>query len=259
MPCVVVNSPTQHERSEPLLHACRDRPQAVVDLSWRLSENQADDGLPGDSRVLEGPKNVDLGVGEHYSRPRRILDGVPGLAVLASDTADGAGEMVTLKCLDVLEKGGSLMSVSDNGCRVGEWQEEGGMATYFNLERLNVEIIHPEQGDSVVDVEAQGKGTHEVGALLDRAVICGDLGGAQLDALALHVHAALELEVLDQRRVDLGPRGLERRHAVGRDGDLAVLDADGPAPGRGRGEARAALLVHGVVELHLCLGLLGLV
>lgn len=133
------------------------------------------------------------------------------------------------------------------------------MPAYLYLKGLNVEVVHAQQGDGVVDVEAQGEGAHKVGALLDRAVVGGGLGGAQLDGLALHVHAALQLEVLDQRRVDLGPRGLERRHAVGRDGHLAVLDAHGVAPRRGRGEARAALLVHGVVELHVCLGgLLGL-
>lgn len=46
---------------------------------------------------------------------------------------------------------------------------------YFYLKRLDIEVIHPEQGDGVVDVEAQGKGAHEVRALLDGAVVGGGL------------------------------------------------------------------------------------
>lgn len=105
MPGIIVKPPTHHKRSESLLHAGRHRPQAVVDLSWRLSENQADNRLTCDPRVLEGPENVDLGVGEHHPRPRGVLNGVSGLAVLACNTADGTGEMVALKGLDILEEG----------------------------------------------------------------------------------------------------------------------------------------------------------
>lgn len=60
--------------------------------------------------------------------------------------------------------------------------------------------------------------------------------------------------MLDQRRVDLGPGGLEGRHAVRRDGHLAVLDADDVGRLGGGREAGAALLVHGVVELHIVAG-----
>lgn len=95
--------PNSPQSSESLLHAGRHRPQAVVDLSWRLSENQAHNGLTCDPRVLEGTEDVDLGVGEHDPRPRGVLDGVSGLAVLACNTADGTGEMVALKGLDILE------------------------------------------------------------------------------------------------------------------------------------------------------------
>lgn len=96
--------PIHPKRSESLLHAGRHRPQAIVDLSWRLSENQANNGLTSDPRVLEGPKDVDLGVGEHDPRARGVLDGVSGLAVLACDTANGTGEMVALKGLDILKE-----------------------------------------------------------------------------------------------------------------------------------------------------------
>lgn len=86
-----------------LLHPCRDRPEAVVHLAGWLSENQTDDGLARDAGVFEAAKDVDLGVGEYDACARGILDGVLGLAVLACDAADGAGEMVALQGLDVLD------------------------------------------------------------------------------------------------------------------------------------------------------------
>lgn len=74
-----------------LLHPCRDRPEAIVHLAGRLSENQTDDRLARDAGVFEAAKDVDLGVGEYDARARGILDGVLGLAVFACDAADGAG------------------------------------------------------------------------------------------------------------------------------------------------------------------------
>lgn len=46
---------------------------------------------------------MDLGVGEDDARARGIFDGILGLAVLASDAADGAGEVIALKGLDILD------------------------------------------------------------------------------------------------------------------------------------------------------------
>lgn len=138
---------------------------------------------------------MDLGIGEHDPGTGGILDGELSLAVLAGDAADGAGEVVAGEGLDVLD-----------------------------LEGLDVEVVEAEEGDGVVDVEAEGEGAHEVLALLQGAGVGGVLGGAQLDAPVLHVHAHLQLQVLDEGRVDLGPRALERREAVRGDRHFARLD-----------------------------------
>lgn len=122
---------------------------------------------------------------------------------------------------------------------------------------LNVEIIQPQQRNRIIDIKPESKRPHKIGSLLNRARVGRHFGRPQLDSLALHVHAALQLEVLDQRRVDLGPGGLEGRHAMGRNGDLAVLHADDIGGGgfRGGREAGAAFFVDEVVELHLRIGL----
>lgn len=86
---------------KPLLHPCRDGPQAIVHLSRRFSENQANDRLTRNASILETAQNVNLRVGEHDTRARGVLDGVFGFAVFACDTADGAGEMVALEGLDI--------------------------------------------------------------------------------------------------------------------------------------------------------------
>lgn len=44
--------------------------------------------------ILEAAQNVDLLVGQHDTRARGVLDGELGLAVLSSDAADGAGQVV---------------------------------------------------------------------------------------------------------------------------------------------------------------------
>lgn len=91
-------------------------------------------------------------------------------------------------------------------------------------EARTVEVVETQQGNGVVDVEAEGEGADKVLALLQGAVVEGVLGGAELDGLAARVHADLELEVVDEGRVDVDPVGLERGEAVRRDGDLACLD-----------------------------------
>lgn len=90
-------------RLKPLLHSCRDRPQTIVNLARGFSENQADDGLARDAGVLKATEDVNFGVGEHDARARGVLDGVFGLAVFSCNTADGAGKMITLQGLDILD------------------------------------------------------------------------------------------------------------------------------------------------------------
>ena len=47
----------------------------------------------------------------------------------------------------------------------------------LDLERCEVEVVHAEERDGVLDVEAEGEGLDEVGALLDRADVFCVFGG----------------------------------------------------------------------------------
>lgn len=67
----------------------------------------------------------------------------------------------------------------------------------FDLEGFDVEVVEAEEGDGVVDVEAQCEGADEVFAFLER---CGGwrggVGGcAEFDGFGADVHADLEVEV----------------------------------------------------------------
>lgn len=53
--------------------------------------------------------------------------------------------------------------------------------------------------------------------------IRGKARSPELDRAVLHVHANLQLQVLDDRRVNLHPGVLERCKAVGRYGDFSAL------------------------------------
>lgn len=149
--------------------------------------------------ILKTPQDGNLAISKHDPRPTGILNRKLGLSVLTGDTADGAAEMFAGERLDVLD-----------------------------LEGLDVELGDPDQGHGVVDVEAHGEGVDEVDAGLEAGGRLGVLGGAELDAFGFGVHADLELEVLHQGDVDLGPGGLEGGHAVRGDGDFADVGfADG--------------------------------
>ena len=91
----------------------------------------------------------------------------------------------------------------------------------LNLECLDVKVVQSQQSDGIVHLEAKGKRLDKVLALLQRPRVDGVLRRAQLHRLALNVHPALQLEVLDEWRVDGRPRLLEGCHSVRRDGDLA--------------------------------------
>ena len=144
---------------------------------------------------------------QHNPRPARILNRKLGLPVLARNAPHRATQVLPVQLLHVLD-----------------------------LERLDVQVVEAEQGDGVVEVEAEGVGGEEVGALLDGVGVGGELGGAQFDRLLGDVHAHLELEVLDERRVDSGPVVLERCHAVRRDADFAFFSRSGRLGGLFGGE-----------------------
>ena len=184
---------------EALLHPLRYPLEISIHLSRLLATDEVHNRLPSHVNVLEGPENVDLGISQHNPRPARVLDGVFCLAVLSSNTADRTAQVISLQGLYVLD-----------------------------LERLDVELVDPEKSDGVGDLESHGEGLDKVLTPLEGIDALGRLlGAAQLDDLARRIHADLELEVLDQWRVYLGPLTLERGHAVRRDGDFSLIGAMG--------------------------------
>lgn len=72
-----------------------------------------------------------------------------------------------------------------------------------------VQIVETEQGDGVVDVEPESERADKVLALLESAVVDSGFGGTHFNRLPARVHANLELEGVDEGRVNLGPVVLE--------------------------------------------------
>jgi hypothetical protein len=157
-----------------------------------------------------------LTIRQHHPRARRILNRELGLPVLSRDPADRPPQMLALQRLDVLD-----------------------------LERLDVEVVEPEQGDGIVDVEAQREGPQEVFAFLEGVGAGGVARGAKLDGAGFRVHPYLQVEVLDQRGVDLRPGVLEGCHAVRWDGDFAGLDSVDGWGGGGWGEDGTTFWIDG--------------
>lgn len=179
-----------------LLHSASNSAKVAVNLAGRATKNERHDCLASDVNVLEASKNVHLLVGEHDSRPAGVLDRKLCLSILSCYAADCSAHVLAVEGLDVLD-----------------------------LEGLDVEVVETEERDSVVDVKSECESGNEVGALLQRAGVDSLGRSAQLDGLLGHVHAQLQAEVLDERRVDFGPGGLERCHAVWWDADLALFFA----------------------------------
>ena len=75
----------------------------------------------------------------------------------------------------------------------------------FDLERLDVQVVEPQQGNGIVDIEAIHESLEEVDTALDSLGVGGVLAGAHFNGFALNVHAQLELKVFDEGRVDARP------------------------------------------------------
>ena len=123
-----------------------------------------------------------------------VLDGILALAVLTSNAADRAREVVALEDLHV-----------------------------GHLEGVHEEVLDTKQGDRVGDVEAQKVCTHKVGGLLQRVDVVGVLRRLDLHATVARVHPHVQLQVLHDRRIDLHPLLAQRRVAMRRHWDAAKL------------------------------------
>jgi hypothetical protein len=95
----------------------------------------------------------------------------------------------------------------------------------LDLESLDVQIIQTQQSNSVVQIETQAESVDEICTLLQSTSVIGESACAELDILVLCVDSALQLEVLNQRRVNFGPCVLQRSPAVGWYGDFAGFGA----------------------------------
>lgn len=150
--------------------------EIAVDFGWRCAHDQVTDRRPGESNVLVRAHQMDLRVGQHDSGFRHVLDGVLRFAVLASNSADRSGQVRTFQRLYVV---------------------------YF--ERLQEQLVQSEQGQRIVDGEAQHERLHEVGRLLYRVERGGLLAFLDLDRSGFGVEANLQFEVFNDRREELHP------------------------------------------------------
>lgn len=89
--------------------------------------------------VRKAAEDVDVLVGDDDTRPRGVLNGKARLAVLASDTPNGAAQVVPVQQLDVRDHEG-----------------------------VDEEVLEPEQRHGVLQLEAHHEGRQEVRALLHR-------------------------------------------------------------------------------------------
>jgi hypothetical protein len=95
--------------------------------------------------------------------------------------------------------------------------------TVLDLERLDVQIVEPEQRERILHSKAQDERLQEIGRALQRRDVLRLRACSHLDVARVRVHADLQLEVLHDRRHQLRPVLLERRVPVTRHGDLAHL------------------------------------
>ena len=115
-------------------------------------------------------------LGEDDARLRRILDGVLALAVLAGDAADCTGQVVAFEDLHIGDHKG-----------------------------VDEEIFDAQKGYRIANFEAEQVGFHKVSRFLQRVEIIRVGAGFDLNAAVSWVHAHIELEMLDNRRIDLHP------------------------------------------------------
>jgi hypothetical protein len=166
-----------------------------VDLAGRRAHDEAAEGVPGAAHVGEAAHEVDGAVGEDDAGLGGVLDGVLGLALLAADARNTAGQVVALQVLHVLY-----------------------------LERLQEEVVQPQHRDRVLQREPQHERAQEVVGALDGRPVLGLLALPDVHRPLLGVHPDLQLHVLDHRLADLLPVGLQRSHAVGRNHHRLLLE-----------------------------------
>lgn len=118
------------------------RTKLLVYFAGRATENELANSISCTLNVVEAAKNVDLGVSNDDTRPRRILDSKLSLSFLTADTANTTTQMVAMQGLHVLD-----------------------------LESLQVQVIETKNGNRVLKIESQHEALEEISAFLNRANI----------------------------------------------------------------------------------------
>ena len=112
-------------------------PSTLGKTYWWATQNQTHDRLPRHTYILEPSQNMYLTIRQHDPHPSRILNRKLRLPILPCNAPNSSAKMVTVKRLDVL-----------------------------NLERLDVQVIEPQQRNRIVDIKPQRERADEIGALL---------------------------------------------------------------------------------------------
>ncbi|KAI3451239.1 hypothetical protein Pfo_007904 [Paulownia fortunei] len=102
---------------------------------------------------------MNLRVGDHNPRPRRILDRELRFPSLPTQPPNGQGQMLPSQRLDIL-----------------------------NLKRLDVKLVQSEHSDGIRYVEAEHERVHKVRTLLQIADVGGVGTGFELDPAGFEVH-----------------------------------------------------------------------
>jgi hypothetical protein len=100
----------------------------------------------------------DARIGEDDTRPTRVLDREASPSVLAGDTTDGATEVITVQRLNVLD----LRDAQDLCTSVA--------MSVVHLERLDIELVHPQEGERVLGREAERIRRDKIASLLKDGV-----------------------------------------------------------------------------------------
>lgn len=161
---------------EALFETMRQFIEIAINLRWWCAHDQMTDGSSSEPDVLIRAHQVNLGVGQHNSRFRHVLNGVLRFAVLAGDSTDRSGQVGAFQRLHIV---------------------------YF--ERLQEQFVQSEQGERIVHSETEHERLHEIGRLLDGVKRGGLFAFLDLNRSSFGVESDLQFEVFDDRRKQFHP------------------------------------------------------
>lgn len=165
-----------------------------MDLVRRAAHDQVADNPLSHLNVVQRTNDVDALVVERNPRPRRVLDRVLDLAAFASNSTDGSRQVVAGERLNIC-----------------------------HIELVHVDVVQADDGERVVDFEAIDERFDEIDSFAHRVRIRSLAARLELDAVNLCVVANVQLQIVDYRVDDRREVVFERRAAIRRNGDFAVV------------------------------------